>query len=218
MHIEPGYIVQAKVLAANGALAVTLAWHGRTLLYQPTQILRTLLAALFFSLFMQSFHMSVGPSELHFIGAMPIYLALGFLPTLFGFCIGLLLQGLIFEPTDLPHLAVNSLSLIVPLIAVHYTLGKALRRTTNGHHIDLSVILKLDAAYYAGVVTMVGFWLLLADVGTPLAAWGTFAASYLTVVLLEPVFTYASLHVLKRYQHTSLVRSCFAVSGLKLVG
>ena len=218
MHIEPGIIAHSKVLAANGTLAATLAWYSRSLLRQPALILRTLLAAVFFSLCMQSFHMNVGPSELHFVGALPIYLTLGFVPTLFGFALGLLLQGLIFVPTDLPHLAVNSLSLIVPLIAMHHTLGKAQQRTTNGHHIDLKVILKLDSAYYAGVTSMVGFWLLVSDINTPLAAWVTFTSSYLVVVMLEPVFTYFILRVLKRYQHTSVVRTCFAVSGYTLIG
>jgi hypothetical protein len=86
---------------------------------------------------MQAFHLPVGPSELHFLGAMPIYLALGFVPTLFGFAIGLLAQGLIFAPADLVHLGVNFLSLAVPLVLVHATLGKRLdtarTRSTASH-------------------------------------------------------------------------------------
>ena len=216
MHIEPGFIAQTKIMLADAGAVGVLAYYARDLLQRPAAIIRVLLAAVFFSLFMQAFHVSVGPSELHFVGAMAIYLTLGFLPTLFGFALGLLLQGLLFEPADLVHLAVNSLSLIVPLIAVHYTLGRKLRETTNGHPVRWRTILKLDAMYYSGVTGMVGFWLLVSEVATPFAAWAAFAASYLAVVAFEPVFTYATLRLLKRHEHQPWVRFCFAVHGLKL--
>lgn len=216
MHIEPGFIDQTKIVLANAGAVSVLAYYARDLLLQSAAIVRALLAAVFFTVFMQSFHMNVGPSELHFVGAMAMYLTLGFLPTLFGFALGLLLQGLLFEPTDLVHLAVNSLSLILPLVAVHYTLGRKLRETTNDQQIRWRTILKLDAAYYGGVTTMVGFWLLASDVVTPFAAWATFAASYLAVVAIEPLFTYATLRLLKRNTHRPWVRFCFAVDGLKL--
>jgi ABC-type Co2+ transport system permease subunit len=215
MHIEPGIIAQTKILAADATLAGVLAWYGRALLRHPIQLVRVLIAALFFSFFMQVVHVNVGPSELHFVGAMPIYLTLGFLPTLFGFALGLLLQGLLFEPSDLVHLAVNSLSLILPLITVHYTLGRALRGATNGHRIDWRTIVKLDSAYYGGVTLMVGFWLLIAEVNTPFAAWATFAASYLMLVAIEPILTYASLQLIKHSRNSALIRTCFAVDGSK---
>lgn len=216
MHIEPGFIAQTKIMLANAGAISVLGWYAKDLLRRPADFVRTLLAAGFFSLFMQSFHVSVGPSELHFVGAMAMYLTLGFLPTLFGFALGLLLQGLLFEPADLVHLAVNSLSLILPLVTVHYTLGRKLRETTNGHHIGWRTILKLDAMYYGGVTAMVGFWLLVGDVATSFAAWAAFAASYLAVVAFEPVFTYATLRLLKRYEHKKLIDTCFAVRALKL--
>ena len=118
MHIEPGFLSDAKIMAANVAAVGLLAAHAPALWRRPALWLRTLLAAVFFSVFMQSFHLPVGPSELHFIGAMPVYVLFGLLPTLFGFALGLLMQGLLFEPQDLVHLAVNALSLIVPLLAV----------------------------------------------------------------------------------------------------
>ena len=216
MHIEPGYIAQAKLMLANVSAVGLMGYYVKDLLRQPADIVRTLLAALFFSLFMQSFHVSVGPSELHFVGAMAMYLTLGFLPTLIGFAIGLLLQGLLFDPMDLPHLAVNSLSLMLPLIAVHYTVGRTLRDAATGRRVDWASILKLDALYYGGVTTMVGFWLLVADVATPFAAWAAFAGSYLAIVVVEPLVTYGAVRLLKRYEHTRLVDTCFAVKTLKL--
>ncbi|MDP1996152.1 MAG: energy-coupling factor ABC transporter permease, partial [Gallionella sp.] len=131
-----------------------------------------------------------------------------------GFAVGLLLQGVLFEPLDLPHLAVNSLSLIVPLIAVHYTLGRKLRE--QGAVITWKNILKLDALYYSGVTAMVGFWLAMGDVATPLSAWAAFAASYLVIVACEPLLTYAALRLLKRHESSRIVDVCFAVKSLKL--
>jgi len=216
MHIEPGYIAHAKVLLANVSAVGVLSYYATDLLRRPRDVVRTLLAALFFSLFMQSFHVSVGPSELHFVGAMAIYLTLGFLPTLVGFALGLLLQGLLFDPMDLPHLAVNSLSLILPLIAVHYTLGRKLRDEASGRRVSWATILRLDAMYYSGVTIMVGFWLLIGDVATPFAAWAAFATSYLAIVALEPLVTYGAVRLLKRFEHIRLVNTCFAVKPLTL--
>ncbi|HPB75633.1 MAG TPA: energy-coupling factor ABC transporter permease [Chromatiaceae bacterium] len=216
MHIEPGLVAPAKVLIANVSALGLLGFYARGLISQPAYLIRTLLAALFFSVFMQGFHLSVGPSELHFVGAMAMYLTLGFLPTLYGFALGLLLQGLVFDPIDLPHLAVNSLSLILPLLAVHYGLGRRLRDAARGQRISWATILKLDAAYYTGVTLMVGFWLALADVATPVAAWATFAASYLAIVAIEPLVTYGALRLLKRYEDRPLVATCFSVGALRL--
>lgn len=214
MHIEPGIIAQAKVVAANIGAAGLLLVYAKDLIRNPADIVRMLLAAVFFSVFMQSFHVNVGPSELHFVGAMVIYLTLGFVPALIGFAVGLLLQGVLFEPLDLPHLAVNSLSLIVPLIAVHYTLGRKLRARDAA--ITWKNILKLDAMYYSGVTAMVGFWLAMSNAATSFTAWATFAASYLVIVACEPLLTYTALRLLKRHEGNKIVEVCFAVKQLKL--
>jgi cobalt/nickel transport system permease protein len=216
MHIEPGLIAPTKVLLANVSALGLLALYGQGLLRQPADLIRTLIAALFFSVFMQGFHLPVGPSELHFVGAMAIYLTLGFLPTLYGFALGLLLQGLLFDPLDLQHLAVNSLSLILPLLAVHYGLGRQLREATSGKRIGWATVAKLDAVYYSGVTLMVGFWLLAAEVATPFAAWVAFATSYLAIVAIEPLVTYGALRLLKRYEDRPLVATCFNVGALRL--
>jgi ABC-type Co2+ transport system permease subunit len=208
MHIEPGILSGAKIAAANLSATALLAAQAPQLFRTPQHVLRTLLAALFFSVFMQSLHTPAGASELHFIGAMPIYLALGFVPTLLGFGLGLLLQGVLFEPTDLVHLGVNFLSLAVPLVALHATLG---RRRAAAAAPRVQSVLKLDAAYYAGVAAMVGFWLAIGEVATPFAAWASFAAAYLPVVLIEPVLTVAVVRVLQSQAHRPLVRLCFAV-------
>lgn len=213
MHIEPGLISQAKIAMANVAATGVLLSYARGLITRPTDIVRTLLATIFFTFFMQSFSTSVGPSELHFVGAIAMYLTLGFVPTLIGFAAGLLLQAIVFDPRDMMNLAANALTLITPLIAMHYTLGRKLR---EGAKINFQQILKMDTMYYAGVVGMVGFWLSMSAVATPFAAWATFASSYLVVVAFEPVFTYVTVRLLKDHQDKKWVKTCFAVSELKL--
>ncbi len=90
MHIEIGIISPEKLAYAGVAATALLGAHTLGLLESPTAWLRTALAAFFFSVLMQAWHLPVGPSELHLVGAMPVYLLFGFIPTLFGFGLGLL--------------------------------------------------------------------------------------------------------------------------------
>ncbi|WP_068315082.1 energy-coupling factor ABC transporter permease [Polycladidibacter hongkongensis] len=220
MHIEPGYVSAAKVMAANVAAAGVVLWgvklQAAEFLKNPLVPLKTILAAVFFSLFMESFHMPVGPSELHFVGAMAMYLTLGFTPVFLGFALGLLVQGFLFVPADLVHLSVNSLSLILPLVSVHYLAGRKLFDQALGKRTTVAQIIKLDAMYYAGVTGMVGFWLLIGEVETPLLAWAQFAASYLAVVAIEPLVTYAAVRGLKAAEGGALVQRLTVVPSLKL--
>lgn len=220
MHIEPGFVAAAKVTAANAAAVGVIAWgvreHIKEAVRQPWAPLKIVAAALFFSIFMQSFHMPVGPSELHFVGAMAMYLTLGFTPTLIGFGVGLLLQGLLFNPADLVHLGVNSLSLMLPLLTVHYTCGKQLFDRTLRQRLSFARIVKLDAMYYTGVTGMVGFWLLIGDVATPFSAWLAFASSYLAIVVCEPIVTWIAVNGLKKLEDQQLVSRLFVVKDLQL--
>lgn len=209
MHIEIGILSQDKLAYAAVAATALLGGHATGLLKSPTAWLRTVLAAFFFSALMQAFHMKVGPSELHFVGAMPIYLLFGFIPTLFGFGLGLLLQAVVFEPLDMAHLAVNFLSLAVPLVALHHSLGKKLQGLT------LAQVLKLDAVYYAGVTLMVGFWLSLSNVPAPVSGWALFAASYLSLVAVEPLLTIGLVLAAGRIRHSRVLRWCLDENTLQ---
>jgi ABC-type Co2+ transport system permease subunit len=218
MHIEPGYVQPVKVVMANAGALTVLAWAAKEQIkdwaHAPWTFVKTGVAALAFTVFMQSFSAPVGPSELHFVGAMAMYLTLGFWPTLMGFAIGLGLQGLLFSPWDLVHLGVNSLSLMVPLLAVHFTMGKSLFDGALKRRLNFATMVKLDAAYYIGVTTMVGFWLWVGGVETTVSAWLAFAASYLVVVAAEPLLTYAVVGGLKKVQDTRLVQNLFVVNQL----
>jgi cobalt/nickel transport system permease protein len=215
MHIEPGVLTASKVIYANVTAVAALTAYLPPLLRNPGAIVKTALAAVFFSVFMEAFHMPVGPSELHFVGASAVYFVFGFLPALFGFAIGLTLQGLIFEPQDLVHLGVNSLSLMVPLIAVHALRGRHyFADRASKPRLSWAEIVKFDAAYYAGVVGMVGFWLALGNEATPLTSWALFAASYAPLVLCEPLFTYVALRALGKLDPANPVRAVTAVNAL----
>ncbi len=215
MHIEPGVLDAAKIASANIAAVGTLGASAYGFIRRPADLVKTALAAVFFSVFMQVWHMQVGPSELHLIGASAIYFTFGFLPTLFGFAIGLALQGLLFEPQDLVHLGVNSLSLMVPLIAVHTAFGHRFFER-DGAQTKWASVLKFDAAYYSGVVAMVGFWLALGQEATPFQSWATFALSYLPLTLVEPLFTLVVLKGLKRFEGAAPVRAFTVAPQLRL--
>ena len=64
MHIEPGILNAAKVMSKNIGAVGALAAYTPSLVRRPPEIGKVLLAAVFFSLFMQVFHMPVGASEL----------------------------------------------------------------------------------------------------------------------------------------------------------
>ncbi len=206
MHIEPGFIAPPKLMLAQVGLIGLLAYHAKNLI-QPSLALRTLLAAVFFTLFMEVYFQPVGPSELHFVGAIAVYMVFGFVPTLFAFGLGLALQGFFFHPTDLMNLAVNSLSLMLPLLAVH-----SLRQNLEAKKGKLTWqdLVKLDAVYYSGVTLMVGFWLLGEGV-TNFTAWAQFALSYALMVMAEPLLTLFVVKGLKPF-----AKKKWAVASLDL--
>jgi cobalt/nickel transport system permease protein len=213
MHIEPGILSAPQIAAANVTALATLAAHSGGLVRRPLDIAKTLLAAAAFSLLMEIWHQPVGPSELHFIGASTIYFLFGFVPTLFGFAIGLALQAVLFEPQDMLHLGVNALSLMLPLIAAHALVGRRLLANGADAPISWASVVRFDAVYYGGVVAMVGFWLAGGNTQTSLADWALFAAAYLPVVLCEPVMTTAVLRVVRRLDTRSPLRRLTALDG-----
>lgn len=214
MHIEPGWIAEPKIQWAWAALAAVVARHAWPLLRDPSQVLRAVLAAVFFTVCMQIAHTKVGPSELHFIAALPIYLSFGFLPTLFGFILGLVFQGLVFEPQDLVHLPVNSLSLVLPLIAMHWMRGREVLAQGLGRRLGAAAreVAGLDAMYYLGVTAMVGFWLSIGNTVTPLADFARFALSYSLWIVVEPVLTATVLLAVKGlpqgWRDSRVLRAC----------
>jgi cobalt/nickel transport system permease protein len=213
MHIEVGILSAPEIAGANAAAIATLAAYAGDLWRRPVELGKALLAAVFFSLFMEVWHQPVGPSELHFIGASTIYFLFGFTPALFGFAIGLALQAVLFEPQDMLHLGVNALSLMVPLIVAHAIAGRRIPAADATAPIAWTSVLRFDAIYYGGVVTMVGFWLAGGNTHASFADWALFAAAYLPIVLCEPAISCAVLRAVHRLDTTSPVRRLTALDG-----
>lgn len=217
MHIQPGILNGATIAYANETALATVAAFVPAALKRPDLIVRTGLAALFFSVLMEIFHLPVGASELHLVGASTVYFLFGFIPTVLGFALGLLLQGTLFEHQDLIHLGVNSLSLMLPLIATHAVIGKRfLAKRGNQTSVNWREVVRFDGLYYSGVVAMVGFWLLNGNEVTPLVQWGAFAVSYLPLALLEPVLTVTLIKVIKEAPKATWFRKWTVVDSLQV--
>lgn len=198
MHIEVGIIDPARVALANAAALSLVASLLPSLIHHPFMLPKTALAAVAFSSMMQIWHLPVGPSELHLIGATTIYLLFGFTPAMLGFASGLVLQAFLFEPGDIPHLGVNALSLMLPMLVVHATFGKRLFSSILAERLNLARVLRLDATYYAGVSLMVGFWLSVSNDGLAFSDWARWVLAYAPVFLLEACITYGVMRATKR--------------------
>ena len=216
MHIEVGIVDPLRLAAANVVALGLVASQTPALIRSPGLVIRTVLAATVFSVLMQVWHLPVGPSELHLIGATTVYLLFGFTPTVVGFALGLLLQATLLEPRDIPHLGINALSLMLPLIAVHATFGKRLFDARHGERFTLARVLRLDAVYYAGVTVMVGFWLMISNDAAALTDWGRWALAYLPVFMLEAMITFTAVTVMARWRNMPALANFSTLGQLNL--
>jgi ABC-type Co2+ transport system permease subunit len=180
--------------------AGVIATQAGAVLKDPTKVVKTVLAAVFFSVLMQAWHLPVGPSELHLIGATTVYLLFGFSPTVVGFGLGLFLQAFFFEPEDMLHLGVNALSLMLPIAAVHYSFGRRLFDKDHADRFTLGRVLRIDAVYYAGVTAMVGFWLGISNDAVAVSDWARWAIAYLPVFGAEALLTFTTVTVLSKWK------------------
>lgn len=206
MHIEPGLVDGAKLTlsyataAACGAYTIALAADMLKRDGAPALLLRALLATgLVFCFFELLPHHPMGVSEVHLILGTTLMLVLGTAPAAIGLAAGLLIQGLFFEPVDLPQYAMNVTTLLAPLFA-----SAALARRIipdDMAYVDLCYgqALKLSLVYQGGIVLWVAFWALYGGgLGIDnLESIGHFAAAYLGVVLAEPLIDLAALAAAK---------------------
>jgi ABC-type Co2+ transport system permease subunit len=155
--------------------------------------------ALVFSFFEILPHFSVGVSEVHFILGSTLFLLFGAAPAALGLAFGLLLQGVFFEPPDLPQYGMNVTTLLVPLFAIHVLAQRIIPRNTAYVDLHYRQALALSTAYQAGIVAWVAFWAIYgAGFGaTNLANIATFAASYALVIVIEPLADLAVLALAK---------------------
>lgn len=206
MHIEPGIVDGARIALgyATGAASLGLALRmARDSVVRDGAlpfVLRSLLAAgLVFSFFEILPHHPVGVSEVHLILGSTLFLLFGAGPTALGLAAGLLLQGLFFAPADLPQYGINLTTLIVPLAGVSFLAKRIVAPGTAYADLDYRQALALSAAYQGGIVAWVGFWAFYGKgLGADnLAAVATFAAAYMSVLLVEPLVDLAVLAAAK---------------------
>jgi len=208
MHIEPGVVDGAKMVlsvataATAGGLAVKMAYDSMRADGGPTAFLTRSLAtvALVFCFFQVLPHYPVGVSEVHFILGSTLFLLFGAGPAAVGLAGGLLLQGLLFVPSDLPMYFVNVTTLLVPLWAVSLLAKRIIPANTAYADIDYRQALILSTAYQGGIVAWVAFWAVYGQgIGAGnLAEIAAFGGAYTAVLLVEPLVDLAVLAMAKQ--------------------
>ncbi|MDO6726332.1 energy-coupling factor ABC transporter permease [Cognatishimia sp. 1_MG-2023] len=206
MHIEPGVVVGAK-LALSYVTAAGAATYATKLIadgFRENGVMafaaRALVATIATFIFFQVFpKFPVGVSEVHFILGSTLFLILGAGPAAVGLAAGLLLQGMLFAPADLPQYFMNTTTLLVPLYAVSMLAKRIIAPNTAYVDLKYSQALALSTAYQGGVVAWVAFWAFYGQgfgVET-LAAVAAFGASYMLVIIIEPIADLGVLAIAK---------------------
>jgi ABC-type Co2+ transport system permease subunit len=207
MHIEPGVVNGAKITlsyatACGGlGLAAKMAYDsikndGGVASLAVRSVIST---ALVFSFFELLPHHAVGVSEVHLILGSTLFLILGGGAAAIGLACGLLAQGLLFAPADLPQYGMNVTTLLVPLYLMGLLARKIIPAKTAYKDVTYGQALALSTSYQAGIVGWVAFWALYGHGFSMenLAEIGSFGAAYMTVILVEPLIDLAVLAVAK---------------------
>jgi ABC-type Co2+ transport system permease subunit len=211
MHIEPGLVEAEKLwlgyATAAGATAYALKKAWETLREQGAgsllarSVATTALVLFFFEILP---HRPVGVSEVHLILGSTLLLLFGAAPTAIGLAVGLLVQGAVFAPFDLPQYGMNVTTLLVPLFAISALAQRIIRPATLYMDLKYSQALALSTTYQAGIVAWVGFWAFYGRGFNAESAISvlSFGAAYMTVVLIEPLVDLAALAVAKTLART----------------
>lgn len=212
MHIEPGLVADNKIwlsyVTAGGAASVTarLAWNSVKERGVASLLLRSAATTAFvFTFFEVLPHYPVGVSEVHLILGSTLFLMFGAAPAAIGLALGLLIQGLLFAPFDLPQYGMNVTTLLVPLIGLRLLTAKIIAPSTPYVDLKYRQALALSTTYQAGIVAWVAFWAIYGQGFTASNAFavGSFGAAYMLVIVIEPLSDLAvlamakALHVLR---------------------
>ncbi len=219
MHIEPGIVTGAK-LALSYATAAGATVYSAKLVWEALRdrgiislaaraIIATVAVFVFFELLP---HVAVGVSEVHLILGSTLLLILGAAPAAIGLALGLLLQGMLFAPTDLPQYAMNLTTLLVPLFGLQVLSKHVIAKGTAYVDLTFKQCLAMSATYQGGIVAWVAFW---AFYGTGFGAENvsaimSFGAAYMAVLLLEPLADLAVLaaaKAMRKLEGSALVTS-----------
>ncbi len=203
MHIEPGIVDAAKITLSYATAAAAIGLAGKMALESIRKdagltalavrsVITTALVFCFFEVFP---HYPVGVSEVHFILGSTLFLLFGGGAAAIGLALGLLLQGLLFAPFDLPQYGMNLTTLLIPLWGMSLLAKRLIAKDTTYVDLKYSQALALSTAYQGGVVAWVAFWAVYGQGfgAESLTSIASFGAAYMLVVLLEPLVDLAVL-------------------------
>lgn len=208
MHIEPDVVTGAKLVlsyaTAGVAGGVTLALAARHIRQEGAvslvsrSALVTLCVLFIFEILP---HPPVGVSEVHLILGSSLFLLFGAAPASIGLAAGLLVQGLLLAPSDLPQYGMNVTTLLMPMFALAAVSDRVIEPNTPYISLRYGQVLTLSMVYQGGIVAWVAFWALYGNGFTPqnLSDVATFGASYVGVVLLEPLVDLVILATAKSF-------------------
>ena len=206
MHIEPGLVDGTKIVLSYATAAAAGSYTFKAALDAVRDkglfslVLRSAIAtAAVFCFFQVLPHYPIGVSEVHFILGSSLFLILGAAPAAIGLALALLLQGVLFEPKDLPQYGMNVTTLLVPLFALQFVAQRAI--AANTAYVDLTYrqALALSTTYQGGVIAWVAFWAFYGGGfgAENIASVASFGAAYTAVVLIEPLVDLALLAAAK---------------------
>jgi ABC-type Co2+ transport system permease subunit len=201
MHIEPGIVDGAKMgfayasAAAAGGLTLKLAYDtikndGGVAGLVSRSVIATAATLIFFEIMP---HFPVGVSEVHFILGSTLLLMLGAGPAAIGLMGGLLIQGLIFAPSDLPMYFVNVTTLVIPMFAISALAKRLIAPGTAYKDVTYKQALALSTAFQGGIVAWVAFWAFYGSGFGVASSVMSFGAAYMLVIVVEPVLDLAVL-------------------------
>lgn len=200
MHIEEGVVTGAKIILSHATAAAaglyTLKLAAGALRAQGAASLaaRAGLATAATLLFFEVLPTwPVGVSEVHLILGSTLFLILGAAPAAIGLALGLLIQGLVFAPFDLPQYGMNVTTLLVPLFALQAVARRIIAPGTAYVDLRYGQALALSAAYQGGIVVWVAFWAFYGQGAEALPGILSFGAAYMLVLALEPLVDLAVL-------------------------
>ena len=200
MHIEEGVVTGAKIVlsyataTAAGLFSLKLAFDALRAQGAASLAARAAMATAATLVFFQVLPTwPVGVSEVHLILGSTLFLILGAAPAAIGLALGLLIQGLVFAPFDLPQYGMNVTTLLVPLFALQAVARRIIAPGTAYVDLRYGQALALSAAYQGGIVAWVAFWAFYGQGAEALSGVLSFGAAYMLVLALEPLVDLAVL-------------------------
>lgn len=212
MHIEPGVVDGARIALGYGTAAAAFSGMVKVVVNHVRDesvgslAVKGLLASAAVFVFFEVFpHYPVGVSEVHLILGTSLLLIFGTAPAAIGLATGLLVQGLLFAPTDLPQFGMNVTTLLIPLYATHLLARRIISPDQAFVNLKYSQVLRLSAVYQGGIVAWVAFWAFYGQ-GITQESFNSvarFGGAYLSVIMIEPLVDLALLWLAKTLRKAS---------------